>query len=126
LRPDLAILTGGLAITEDLGLKLENVTCGGVALIRALSAIEKIECLSDEQAVGVAIIVAPALGHPFETRVHDGRADIPKVPRPYENPGRDHEARSDTQDSGPPRNPERSPAPHLCAPPSASRAFGYV
>jgi hypothetical protein len=25
----------------------------------------------------------PALGHPLETRVHDGRADMPEVPRPH-------------------------------------------
>ena len=64
--------------------------------------------------------------HPLETRVHDGRADMPEVPRPYEDPGGDHEARSDTQDSGPPRNSQRSSAPHLRAPAAAGRAFGHV
>jgi hypothetical protein len=34
------------------------------------------------------------------------RAEMPEVPRAHEDPGRDHEAGSDTQDSGQSRNPQ--------------------
>jgi hypothetical protein len=52
-------------------------------------------------------------------RVHDRRADMSEVPWPHEDPGCDHKARSDTQDSGPPRNPQRAPAPHRRVPASS-------
>src|SRR6266403_2219805 len=73
---DIAVLTGGKAITEDLGIKLENVKIedlgkdkkltidkdnttivegGGTALLRCLNAIDKLK-LHDDEAVGVGIV----------------------------------------------------------------------
>src|SRR5205807_1220955 len=77
---DIAILTGGKAVTEDLGIKLENVQMsdlgqakkitvdkdnttveegivpgGGVALVRCLPAIDKLRVDGDEQ-IGVNIV----------------------------------------------------------------------
>ena len=56
-----------------------------------------------------------AVGHSSQTRVSDRRSDMPEVPRADEDPGRNHKARSNTQDSRPPWNPQRSPTPHIRA-----------
>src|SRR5205809_331183 len=94
---DIAVLTGGQAVTEDLGLKLGAATetemkekkarvedalhatraaveegivpGGGVALIRALSAIEKTEA-TGEEASGVAI-VRRAIEEPLRQIAHN-------------------------------------------------------
>jgi chaperonin GroEL len=65
---DIAILTGGTAIAEDLGIKLENVTVSmlgrakkvvidiGVALLRALKALDGVKTANADQKAGVDIV----------------------------------------------------------------------
>ena len=73
---DIAVLTGGRLVTEDLGIKLENVQLadlgrakrvaeklqerlaklvGGVALLRCVAALDEMK-LEGDQAVGVSIV----------------------------------------------------------------------